>query len=140
MPSYLFINCINIKIIPICVLSCCLFSVFQCNEPASPYCIEGGGGNCVLMYTNKCSNRKKLNMTSPLLIYEECVPFQRLCTQYLSNLKTYQENHPQYFTVHIEKFSLQMFYVIKLDTLKVESCQEVKIHSFFITFPYVLYF
>jgi len=25
----------------------------QCIEPASPYCIEGGGGNCVLTYPNK---------------------------------------------------------------------------------------
>jgi len=57
VPSYLFIICV---IIPICVLSYRLFSVFQCNEPASPYCIEGGGGNCVLMYTNKCSNMKRI--------------------------------------------------------------------------------
>ncbi len=29
------------------------------NEPASPYCIEGGGGNCVLIYSNKYSHNWK---------------------------------------------------------------------------------
>jgi hypothetical protein len=29
------------------------------NEPASPYCSEGGGVNCVLMYSNKYLNNSK---------------------------------------------------------------------------------
>jgi hypothetical protein len=33
-----------------------IFLFFLCFKPASPYCIEGGGGiECVLMYSNKYS-------------------------------------------------------------------------------------
>jgi len=38
-----------------CALISSFFPIFQyqCFEPASPYCIEGGGGNSVLMYSNE---------------------------------------------------------------------------------------
>ncbi len=39
--------------------SSCLFSLFSTYIlHTSPYCIEGGGGKCVLMYTNKYSKNE----------------------------------------------------------------------------------
>jgi hypothetical protein len=43
---------VHINPFTVCALVSPLFFIFKI-KPTSPYCKEGGGGNCVLIYSNK---------------------------------------------------------------------------------------